>query len=401
MKKLLINILEVSIGVFLILLIILCIRYKANIVDYFFDRSETTLSDKVVEETQDPELQSQDIAKTDTVTSELDNVQIEDDIINTKPISNEPEEVKTANLVFTGDVLLTGYLLGQYDASGINGIVSADIVDEMTNADLTMVNEEFPFSDRGTAMEDKQYTFRIDPERVQVFNDLGIDIVTLANNHVLDYGQEALVDTFDTLDNAKIQYVGAGNNYDEAKQLREFEINDKKIGVLAASRVIPIASWAAGTSPGVFSTYDASGLVEEIKKADSLCDIVIVYVHWGIEKNEYPEDYQRKLAKQYIDAGADIVIGSHPHVLQGIEYYNGKPIIYSLGNFVFGSQIPKTVLLKVELDEENNIGLSVKSCATDSNYIANKASNEQEIYQYLTDISSNATVDENGNIAEQ
>ncbi len=399
MKKILINILEVSIGVLFIILIISCIRYKKNIVEFISNYAVATESNKVIEE---PEAQEviQEPEETNGLEETL-NTEIEEQVIEEEPVIEETVEAKKTNLVFTGDILLTGYLLSKYDNSGINGIVATDIVQEMTQADLTMVNEEFPFSNRGTAMEDKQYTFRIEPERVNVFQDLGIDIVTLANNHTLDYGQDALTDTFETLNTANIQYVGAGNNYDEAKQLKEFKINEKNIGILAASRVIPVASWAAGTSPGVFSTYDASGLIEEIKAADPIYDTVIVYVHWGVEKNEYPEDYQRELAKAYIDAGADIVIGSHPHVLQGMEYYNGKPIVYSLGNFIFGNQIPKTVLLKVEIDDTNNIALSVEACSTDANYILNKADNQQEIYSYLTEISTNVLIDEEGKITEK
>ena len=91
--------------------------------------------------------------------------------------------------------------------------------------------------------------------------------------------------------------------------------------------------------PGYSTTYDPSILLNEIKAAQGQCDYLVVYVHGGIERNTQPEEYQRTLARQYIDAGADLVVGSHPHVLQGIEYYKGKPILYSLGNFVFGSVI--------------------------------------------------------------
>ena len=104
----------------------------------------------------------------------------------------------------------------------------------------------------------------------------------------------------------------------------------------------------------MLTTYDPKILVDEIKKLRSQCDYLVVYVHWGIERKETPEDYQRSLGKQYIDAGADIVIGSHPHVLQGVEYYKGKPVVYSLGNFIFGSSIPKTALLKVQWDGEDS-----------------------------------------------
>lgn len=398
MKKILIHILEISIGILIIVLIIGAIKYRKDIFNYINNQAQTTVSNQVIEENKTSESENP-VKEVTTIVQE----EIEDVVTGTEEeqAALEESEEKTTKLVFAGDILLTGYLLSQYDNRGINGIVAADIVGEMNQADLTMVNEEFPFSTRGTAAQDKQFTFRIDPKRVNVFQDLGIDIVTLANNHVLDYGQEALTDTFDTLDNAGIQYVGAGNNYEEAKQRREFELNGKKVGILAASRVLPVASWAAGTSPGVFSTYDPTGLVGEIENAEQDCDIVIVYVHWGIEKSEYPEDYQRELAKKYIDAGADIVIGAHPHVLQGIEYYNGKPIIYSLGNFIFGSQIPKTILLKLEIGDDNNMTISVDACATDAGYVLNKAVNQEEIYQYLTNISTNATIDSDGKITEK
>lgn len=407
MKKILISILEISIGILFIVLIIGVIKYRVNILEYIRNQDTTTTSNHVIN--QNPDTNSASSEK-EVDSSQVNNAESQADVQEEKseeePSEEEPsqepkKEMKTANLVFTGDILLTGYLLSNYDNSGIQGIISSDLVDELNGADLTMVNEEFPFSNQGTAMEDKQFTFRIDPNRINVFKDLGIDIVTLANNHVLDYGQEALTDTFETLENAGIQYVGAGNNSEEAKQDREFEINGKKIGILAASRVIPVVSWAAGTSPGVFSTYDPSGLIEAIKEADSTCDTVIVYVHWGVERSEYPKEYQKELAKKYIDAGADVVIGSHPHVLQGIEYYNGKPIIYSLGNFIFGSQIPKTIMLKIEIGEDNSIKLAAQACATDSNYILNKASDQEKIYQYLSEISTNAFIDSEGNITQK
>jgi Bacterial capsule synthesis protein PGA_cap len=398
MKKILIHMLEISIGIFLIVLILGGIKYRKDIFDYINSKAQLTTSNQVIQENAEPE-SGQPVTKDNEAvqeeTKDIEEIAKEEPIVIEEPVENKTK------LVFAGDILLTGYLLSQYDNSGINGIVAADIVEEMNHADLTMVNEEFPFSSRGTAAEDKQFTFRIDPGRINVFQDLGIDIVTLANNHVLDYGQEALTDTFETLDNAGIQYVGAGNNYEEAKQRRDFELNGKKIGILAASRVLPVPSWAAGTSPGVFSTYDPTGLVEEIKNADQNCDFVVVYVHWGIEKDEYPQEYQRELAKKYIDAGADIIIGAHPHVLQGIEYYNEKPIIYSLGNFVFGNQIPKTVLLKLEIGEDNQMELSVDAYATDASYVLNKALNQEEIYSYLTSISTNAIIDSEGKISQK
>ena len=103
----------------------------------------------------------------------------------------------------------------------------------------------------------------------------------------------------------------------------------------------------------MFSTYDPARALEAIKTARGQCDYLVVYVHWGVERETEPKDYQRAMGRQYIDAGADLVIGSHPHVLQGIEYYKGKPIFYSLGNFVFGSSIPKTMLVQAEFSNDS------------------------------------------------
>ena len=131
----------------------------------------------------------------------------------TQPVKKEP--VNTS-LLFTGDVLLSEYVLSNYNSKGIEGVVSSPLRDKMVNADFTMVNEEFPFSTRGTKAPDKQYTFRVDPKYISIFKELGIDAVGIANNHVLDFGKEALEDTFTTLNNSQIPFSGAGHNLEEA-----------------------------------------------------------------------------------------------------------------------------------------------------------------------------------------
>ena len=266
----------------------------------------------------------------------------------------EPED-STIRFVFAGDILLSDHVLAAYNKTGtIGSVVDQGLRDVIDGSDVFMANQEFPFSNRGSAAADKQFTFRLPPEKVSLLKEMGIDIVTLANNHALDFGTDALLDTCDTLDEAGIYRVGAGANLEEARKPVIMEIKGKTIGFLGASRVIPVGSWnATATSPGMLTTYDPAMLLEDIKSAKETCDFVIVYVHWGIERDEYPQDYQRTMGKQYIDAGADMVIGSHPHVLQGMEYYNSKPIVYSLGNFVFGSSIPKTALLTADWDGEN------------------------------------------------
>lgn len=168
--------------------------------------------------------------------------------------------------------------------------------------------------------------------------------------------------------------------------------------MLSASRVIPVVEWnVENQQPGLFCTYDGSRLVERIKEIEDECDFVVVYVHWGIERAARPQEYQRQLAQQYIDAGADLVVGSHPHVPQSIEYYNGVPIVYSLGNFIFNPNMTDTYALKVVWDAEGNTSLQVVPVDT-RNYVTGELSGDeaQSFYNYLEGISFDVTIDENG-----
>lgn len=317
---------------------------------------------------------------------------------------NEVEAAdQPVNLVFSGDILLSDHVMNAYKNGGIRSVLDSQFQSVIDEADIFMANEEFPFSTRGTPAEDKQFTFRADPSLVSIFKELGIDIVTLANNHAMDYGTDALLDTCETLDKAGIARVGAGKHLEEAKAPVILEAQGKKIGFLGASRVIPVGSWnATSTKPGMLTTYDPKILVDEIRKLREQCDYLVVYVHWGIERKETPEDYQRSLGKQYIDAGADVVIGSHPHVLQGVEYYKGKPIVYSLGNFIFGSSIPKTALLKVQWDGENSkLTFVPGTSSVGYTRVLENTSQKSDFASYMTSISYGVSIEEDGSVVLQ
>ena len=310
----------------------------------------------------------------------------------------EPETQQDVTVVFSGDILLSSYVLNNYEKSGINGILSEELQSEMQNADITMVNEEFPFSNRGTQAQDKQFTFRVDPGYVKILQEMGIDVVTVANNHALDYGTDALSDTFQTLDNAGIAYVGAGDNLERASQPYVIKAGGKTFGFLAASRVIPEVSWNIDNrQPGMLCTYDSAELCNAIQKAKETCDYVVVYVHWGIERENTPQDYQRQLGKTYIDAGADMVIGAHPHVLQGIEYYNGKPIVYSLGNYIFNQEINSTVLLKTTITPENETTLQlIPAYASGAKTQKMQGEDGAQLYQFMEEISYGVSMSKDG-----
>lgn len=307
-------------------------------------------------------------------------------------------EEKTAELLIAGDVCIKQLIAESYDKDGILGVVSKELKKTMVDADICMVNQEFAFSDRGEPMEDKQYTFEISPRYTSIFTELGIDIVSLANNHTLDFGREALLDSFDALDRAGILYVGAGKDLERAKKMEVLEVNGIKIGFLAASRVIPVVEWNAGKElPGMFTTYDPTALIAEIEKGKESCDFLVVYVHWGEEYQEFPEEFQKQMARQYIDAGADAVIGSHPHVLQGLEYYKGKIIAYSLGNYIFFSKTGIGAMLKIVLKEDGTqmIALEPFNSAAFPMKVLEQEKRD-EFFRYMEKISFGISIDEAG-----
>lgn len=322
-------------------------------------------------------------------------------VIQTEPQQEELQDVQEEEdhirLLFAGDLYLTELLQDKYRRTGIQAAATEELLTVLHDADLFILNQEFPFGTTGEAMEEKEYTFRVPPDLVSVPVELGVDLVTLANNHMLDFGREPLTETLTALDGAGIAHVGAGENLEEAKALKTFEIQGKTIGFLGASRVIPEASWNASKfASGVFTTYDATQLVAEIQKAKESCDFVAVLVHWGIERNTSPEDYQKTLARQYIDAGADAVIGSHPHVLQGIEYYQGKPIFYSLGNFIFNNSAYESILVELNLTGEET-SVRVIPCASEGNQMRLLGEN-QDCFRRLQELSFGVEIDENGRV---
>ena len=242
--------------------------------------------------------------------------------------------------------------------NGIKDCFSADLIQQMQQFDLFMLNNEFTYSRRGTPLNGKAYTFRADPSRVTDLSILGTDIVLLANNHVYDYGREAMLDTFDTLTAAGIPFVGAGKDLKEASAPVYFTSNGYRIAYVAASRAekYKMTPQATESEPGILRCYDMTVFLNEIREAASQADYVVASVHWGTEYDHHASKLQRKMAQQMIDAGADAVIGTHPHVLQGMEYYKKKPIIYSLGNFWFNDKNLYTGMLELTLDVQEKTG---------------------------------------------
>jgi poly-gamma-glutamate capsule biosynthesis protein CapA/YwtB (metallophosphatase superfamily) len=243
-------------------------------------------------------------------------------------------------LRFGGDVLLGGAYersVGDDVSRGFRGF------DGLSVADVAMVNLENPVTTRGTKVV-KPYNFRMHPRYLKALSDAGIDLVTIANNHVFDFGKEGLFDTISYLDSVGIKHVGAGRDAEEAYRPVVLTIKGRKIGFLAYYGGGEAPS-ATRTTSGV-ARRDLPRIKQDITalKKEGGVDYVVVNLHWGTEKAKFPDDSQRGFARSVIDAGADALIGHHPHVLQGIERYHKGVIAYSLGNFVFGGNSRNTYL---------------------------------------------------------
>jgi poly-gamma-glutamate synthesis protein (capsule biosynthesis protein) len=237
-------------------------------------------------------------------------------------------------LLFVGDIMMGGRVAALLEREGYD-YPYRQTGEWIRSADLAAGNLENPITDRGEPA-DKTWTFRMSPKAVPALKESGFDVLNLANNHVLDYGTEGLLDTLRFLDEEGIGRVGAGRDADEAYRAFFTEIKGIRIAFLGFSHVVPEVGWkAAADRPGVAEAYGMRQALEAVKAAKEEADLVVVMVHWGIERAEEPEPYQVTKGRQFIDAGADLVIGSHPHVLQGLESYGGRWIAYSLGNFIF------------------------------------------------------------------
>ena len=321
---------------------------------------------------------------------------------------NQKEGIVT--LGFAGDILLDDEYaimanLQRRGAAIENGLSEA-LLAQMRDVDIMMVNNEFAFTNRGVPTEGKAYTFRADVETVSYLDDMGVDLVSLANNHSYDFGETGLMDTLDTLEGAGIPYVGAGRNLEEASRPIYFISGDIKIAIISATQIErldnPDTKGATDQSAGVFRCWNPEKLYEAVAKAKKTSDFVIVYIHWGTENVTEPDWAQLEQAPKLAEAGADLIIGDHPHCLQGFQYFGDTPVIYSLGNFWFNSKTVDTCMVQVDVSKDGLEGLrfipAIQSdCRTDLAYGTEK----DRIISYMQNISYGVSIDSDGNVTKQ
>jgi poly-gamma-glutamate synthesis protein (capsule biosynthesis protein) len=316
----------------------------------------------------------------------------------------DPEQV---TISFAGDILFDeNYAVMStllQNGGDLTSAIAPELLQEMKSADILMLNNEFPYSDRGTPQADKQFTFRAKPSTVSYLEDMGVDLVSLANNHAYDYGETAFLDTLDVLEEAEIPYVGAGRNLEEASRPLYYIINNMKIAFVSATQIEksdnPDTKGATDTSAGVFRCWNGENLLETIQQAKENSDYVIVYLHWGTENAADIDWAQEKQASEVAAAGADLIIGDHPHCLQPIDVINDTPVIYSLGNFWFNSKTVDTCLVKVTLNEEGMQTLQFIPCLQSGCKTTLLDGSEKErVLSYMKSISAGVQIDENGYI---
>ncbi len=257
-------------------------------------------------------------------------------------------------LLFVGDIMMDRGIRAKVKKNhGDYLFPFVHMIDRLSSADITFGNLEGPVSDVGSR-SGSIYSFRMDPMVTQALYDVGFDIVSLANNHMGDYGREAMEDTMRRLHNAGIQYTGAGLDKKEAYDVTVIERGNTKIGFLGFSDIGPRWMQAGDKSSGI-AIAGIEIINKSVRQARDKTDILIVSFHFGEEYKTRSQIEQQILARKAIDAGADIVIGHHPHVAQEIEQYKNGVIAYSLGNFIFDQAFSKDTkeALMFEVDIKN------------------------------------------------
>jgi len=276
------------------------------------------------------------------------------------PIIKKKPEIKAATLVFGGDVMLSRSIGIHMKKNDNYHMYWEPLYELIKDSDLSFVNLESPISDKG-ANVGSIYSFRASPLVMDGVIESGLDVVSFANNHVWDWGRLAFLDTLDRLDNAGIIYAGAGMDSGESHMPKIISANGIEIAYLAYTDLVSEWLRRDDAEPSI-AGIEMEKIIEDIDYAKELgADFVVVSYHFGEEYKTSHNSYQEKIAKETIDAGANFVIGHHPHVAEGIELYKGGVIAYSLGNLIFDQNFsPETsfgLMLKAKVSKDEILSL--------------------------------------------
>lgn len=262
---------------------------------------------------------------------------------------------RPVTLAFVGDIMMGGSALPKLRKSGPDSYFT-HVKDLLAQADACVGNLEGPLGDEGEIYVEKTYTFLTPPLAAVGLKNAGFRAFSLANNHAMDFGPQALDSTIRALDDLKIPHTGAGRNDAEARKPAWVEAAGRRIAILGYSLVYPSEFWAQADKPGC-AQGDGNDMRQDIASARAQgADLVVVFMHWGQESKTKLRGYQTALARVALESGADAIVGAHPHIWQGLGVIKGKPVAYSLGNFVFGSysaKVTRSGILYLTFDEDN------------------------------------------------
>jgi poly-gamma-glutamate synthesis protein (capsule biosynthesis protein) len=243
---------------------------------------------------------------------------------------------RSVTLAFAGDTNFEGANAERLAADPAS--VLAPVAPVLSAADLAMVNMETALGTGGRPAA-KQFRFQAPPSALDAYRAAGVDVVSAANNHALDFGVDAVPATLAAERTAGVPVIGIGADETEAYAPFVAEVNGQRIAVLAATQVLDgnlVDAWTAGPGrPGLASARRVDRLVQAVQQARTAADTVVVFLHWGVERQTCPSRRQTTLARQLVDAGADVIVGSHAHRLQGGGMLGGAVVHYGLGNFAF------------------------------------------------------------------
>lgn len=330
---------SIVIGIIGIVLILSLIKFNPGYLSN--QKSEGENRDKVAEEHEKPDNENND--------SKEDN----NEKIYEAQENEKNQAKKTLKINAVGDIMMGRRIASNVEKLGGDFIpVLQDVAPVLSKADIVFGNVEAPFTDRTKGLagikEGGKYVLKNPVKSFDAFKMCGFNLVSLANNHILDYYKEGVLDTYRLFEENGIAHSGTGENLEKAREPAIIEKNGVKVGLLSYTDMAEIVykgnppiSFIAGKDKFGVAPKKRDYIIEDIKKTKPSVDLLIISLHWGIEESFDIADYQIKMAHEFIDSGADIILGHHPHQFQGIELYKGKPIFYSLGNFVFDQNDPE------------------------------------------------------------
>ena len=242
----------------------------------------------------------------------------------------------SVRLAAVGDIMMARDVGRHYHTTPAD-FAMPDVTAILKSADVVCANLENPVAigGRPDPVQDPHVTFRAMPQTLDVLKALNVEVVSLGNNHMLDYGEAALIETLERLDGAGIKRVGAGRNYQEANEPVILKRNGRRLAFLSHAFIYSANSRMATARQAGISDHRASRIVPQVRELSRAGLDVVVMIHWGFEYRFFPIPYQMRQARRMIDEGACIILGHGPHYPQGIERHRDRDIVYSLGNFIF------------------------------------------------------------------